>query len=408
MSGDQLDPSQQPTHGDGVLAGIRVLDFGKHVAGPWCAALLADLGAEVIRIERPGGGDDRYIAPVAEDGSGAMYLVCNRGKRAITLAAHRPEATQIIDALVGSADVVVANLPAATRQRMGLDWESLHARRPGAVLVTATAFGDEGPYAERIGFDGTIQAMSGAIALSGQPGSPTRCWVPYIDFATGSFLAMGVLAALMARMGNGLGQHVDGSLLNTGLLMGNRETVEAQVLGIRREPSGNRGQTSGPFDIFATEDGFVMASVVGDRQFERWCSLVDREDLLHDERFSNDTDRGRHGKELSDIFASWCAGVTTEKVIAELSRAGIAAGPVMRPEDLLDDPQVRFAEHLIDVPYPGMAQPAPIADFPVRLSGTPGRIRGPAPTLGADTIDILSELGFDRDRIEQWRADRVI
>jgi crotonobetainyl-CoA:carnitine CoA-transferase CaiB-like acyl-CoA transferase len=196
---------------DGVLAGIRVLDFGKHVAGPWCAALLADLGAEVIRVERPGGGDDRYIAPVAEDGSGAMYMVCNRGKRGITLAAHRSAAADIVEALLGTADVVVANLPAETRCRIGIDWETLHARHPGAVLVTATAFGDDGPYADRIGFDGTIQAMSGAIALSGEPGSPTRCWVPYIDFATGSLLSTGVLAALLARERTGLGQHVDGS-----------------------------------------------------------------------------------------------------------------------------------------------------------------------------------------------------
>ena len=391
----------------GVLAGIRVLDFGKHVAGPWCAALLADLGAEVIRVERPGGGDDRYIAPVAEDGSGAMYLVCNRGKRAITLAAHRPEAAEIVEALLDTADVVVANLPAETRRRMGIDWKGLHRRHPRAVLVTATAFGEDGPYAERIGFDGTIQAMSGAIALSGQSGSPTRCWVPYIDFATGSQLAMGVLAALLARERTGRGQHVEGSLLNTGLLMGNRETVEAQVLGMRRQPTGNRGQTSGPFDIFATSDGFVMASVVGDRQFERWCGLVGREDLLRDQRYATDTERGRHGEQLSAIFADWCSGRSTEKVMAELTRAGIAAGPVLRPEDVLEDPHVRATGHLVDVPYPGMARPAPIADFPVALSDTPGRIHGPAPTLGADTSSVLSALGFD-DRIERWRAAGLI
>lgn len=291
---------------------------------------------------------------------------------------------------------------------MGIDWESLHATHPRTILVTATAFGDEGPYAERIGFDGTIQAMSGAIALSGEPGAPTRCWVPYVDFATGSFLAMGVLAALMARAQNGLGQHVDGSLLNTGLLMGNRETVEAQVLGVRREPTGNRGQTSGPFDIVATNDGFIMASVVGDRQFERWCVLVNRADLIGAERYKSDTDRGRNGAELSQIFAEWCAGRSTETVMAELTQAGIAAGPVLRPEALLEDPQVRHTGHLVDVAYPGLVRPAPIADFPVTLSGTPGHIRGPAPTLGADTEQVLAELGFSSDRIAQWRADGVV
>jgi crotonobetainyl-CoA:carnitine CoA-transferase CaiB-like acyl-CoA transferase len=403
-----VDSSERRTSNADVLAGVRVLDFGKHVAGPWCAALLADLGAEVIRIERPGGGDDRYIAPVADDGTGAMYLVCNRGKRAITLAAHRPEAASVVEALLGTADVVVANLPAQTRRRMGIDWEGLHARHPGAVLVTATAFGDDGPYADRIGFDGTIQAMSGAIALSGEPGAPARCWVPYIDFATGSLLAMGVLAALLARERTGLGQHVDGSLLNTGLLMGNRETVETQVRGVRRQPTGNRGQTSGPFDIFATSDGHVMASVVGDRQFERWCDLIGRDDLLRDQRYAYDTNRGENGQELSALFADWCRAQTTEKVMAELTRAGIAAGPVLRPEDVLDDPQVRFTGHLVDIPYPGMPRPAPIADFPVTLSDSPGRIRGPAPTLGADTDGILSELGFSVTRINRLRGEGVI
>ena len=402
------DATMTPSHDAGVLAGIRVLDFGKHVAGPWCAALLADLGAEVIRVERPGGGDDRYIAPVAEDGSGAMYLVCNRGKRSMTLQAHRREAAEIIDALLATADIVVANLPIETRRRMGIDWDVLHERYPSIVLVTATAFGEDGPYADRIGFDGTIQAMSGAIALSGDPGQPTRCWVPYIDFTTGSLLAMGALAALLERERTLLGQHVEGSLLKTGLLMSNRETVEAHVAGVRRQPTGNRGQTSGPFDIVATSDGHIMASVVGDRQFERWCDLVGRRDLLDDPRFVTDNDRGSHGEELSRIFANWCRGRTTEDAMAELQRGGIAAGPILRPEELIEDPQVRAIRHLVDVPYPGLARPATIADFPVALSATPGRIRGRAPTLGEDTFDVLSELGFGEERIEWWRADGIV
>ncbi|EHB50307.1 Formyl-CoA transferase [Mycolicibacterium rhodesiae JS60] len=391
-----------------MLSGIRVLDFGKHVAGPWCAALLADLGAEVIRVERPSGGDDRYIAPVADDGSGAMYLVCNRGKRSLTLQAHRGEAAEIIEALLDTADVVVANLPAETRARMGIDWAELHARHPRIVLVTATAFGDDGPYADQIGFDGTIQALSGAIALSGEPGAPTRCWVPYIDFTTGSLLAMGTLAALLDRHRTGLGQRVEGSLLKTGLLMSNRETVETRVRGVQRQPTGNRGQTSGPFDVLATKDGHVMASVVGNRQFQRWCELVGRLDLLDDPRFVTDTDRGINGAELSGIFGDWCSTRTNVDVMAELDDAGIAAAPVLRPGEFLEDPRVRASGHLVDVDYPGIPHPAPIADFPVALSHSPGHIRGPAPALGADTTVVLRELGFGDDRITQWRHDGLI
>src|SRR5437867_2006441 len=147
-----------------VLSGVRVVDFGKHVAGPWCAALLADLGADVVRVERPGGGDDRFVSPVADDGSGAMFLVCNRGKRGITLRTHRPEARATVEALVRWADVIVANLPQHTRTAMGIDWDQVHAANPRAILATVTCFGEGGPYSGRIGFDGIVQAMSGAVA----------------------------------------------------------------------------------------------------------------------------------------------------------------------------------------------------------------------------------------------------
>ena len=228
------------------LEGVRVLDFGKHVAGPWCAALLADLGADVVRVERPGGGDDRFVSPVADDGSGAMYLVCNRGKRAITLRAHDPAARPVVEALIRWADVIVANLPQATREAMGIDWPQVQRINPRAVLTTATCFGEGGPYSGRLGFDGVVQAMSGAVALSGEPGHPTRCYAPYVDFGTGSYLALGTMTALLVRERTGQGQHVEGSLLNTGLVTTNRETVERQVLGIDRQPMGNRGQIAAP------------------------------------------------------------------------------------------------------------------------------------------------------------------
>ena len=251
------------------LEGVRVLDFGKHVAGPWCAALLADLGADVVRVERPGGGDDRFVSPVADDGSGAMYMVCNRGKRAITLRAHDAAARPVVDALIRGADVIVANLPQATREAMGIDWPQVQRVNSRAILTTATCFGEGGPYSGRLGFDGVVQAMSGAMALSGEPGHPTRCYAPYIDFGTGSYLALGTMTALFVRERTGHGQHVEGSLLNTGLITANRETVERQVLGIDRQPMGNRGQIAAPYDVFETKDGHVFCSVIGNRQIGR-------------------------------------------------------------------------------------------------------------------------------------------
>jgi crotonobetainyl-CoA:carnitine CoA-transferase CaiB-like acyl-CoA transferase len=392
----------------GPLAGTRVLDFGKHVAGPWCAALLADLGADVVRVERPGGGDDRFVSPVADDGSGAMFLVCNRGKRAITLRATDPAAAPVVEALIKWADVIVANLPQATRTAMGIDWPQVQRINPRAVLATATCFGEDGPYSGRLGFDGVVQSMSGAVALSGEPGHPTRCYAPYVDFGTGAYLALGTMTALLVRERTGLGQHVQGSLLNTGLVNTNRETVERQVRSIDRQPMGNRGQIAGPYDVFVTKDGHVFCSVIGNAQFARWCRMVDRGDLGSDPRLSSDAARADHVEELNDIMSEWCCTRTNDEVIAELVRFELAAGPVYRPQDVLDDPHVQAIGQLVDLDYPGTPAPAPIADFPVRLSDTPGRVQGRAPTTGEHTDDVLVEVGLTIDDIGALRSAGVV
>jgi crotonobetainyl-CoA:carnitine CoA-transferase CaiB-like acyl-CoA transferase len=390
------------------LEGVRVLDFGKHVAGPWCAALLADLGADVVRVERPGGGDDRYVSPVADDGSGAMYLMCNRGKRAITLRAQDPAARPVVDELIRWVDVIVANLPQTTREVMGVDWPQVQRVNPRAVLATATCFGEGGPYSGRLGFDGVVQAMSGAVALSGEPGHPTRCYAPYVDFGTGSYLALGVMTALFVRERTGVGQHVEGSLLNTGLVMTNRETVERQVLGVDRQPMGNRGQIAAPYDVFATKDGHVFCSVIGNAQFARWCHMVDREDLAGAPHLSSDAARAEHGVELNSIMQGWCEGRPTEDVIADVVRHELAVGPVYRPQDVLDDPHIRAIGQLVDLDYPGTPTAAPIADFPLALSATPGAALRRAPTMGEHTDEVLMEIGLGPADIDALRSARVV
>ena len=389
------------------LDGVRVLDFGKHIAGPWCAALLADLGADVVRVERPGGGDDRYVSPVADDGSGAGYLVCNRGKRAITLRAQDPAARPVVEALIRWADVVVANLPQATRAAMGIDWPDVQRLNPRAVLATATCFGEGGPYSGRLGFDGVVQAMSGAVALSGEPGHPTKCYAPYVDFGTATYLAFGVMTALLVRERTGQGQHVEGSLLNTGLVMTNRDTVERQVLGIDRQPTGNRGQIAAPYDVFATNDGHVFCSVIGNGQFARWCRMVGRDDLAAAPHLSSDAARAEHVDELNSIMQEWCDERSTSDVIAELGSLGLAAGPVYRPQDVLDDPHIRAIGQLVELDYPGTSAAPPIADFPLTMKGAPGARRR-APTMGEHTDEVLTELGLGPDDIARLRAARVV
>jgi len=390
------------------LEDVRVLDFGKHVAGPWCAALLADMGADVVRVERPGGGDDRFVSPVADDGSGAIFLECNRNKRGITLKANAPEARGAVEALVRWADVIVANLPQATRAAMNIDWPQVQNVNPRAILASATCFGEGGPYSGRLGFDGVVQAMSGAVALSGEPGHPTRCYAPYVDFGTGGYLALGVVTALLERERTGVGQHVEGSLLATGLVMTNRETIERQVRAVDRQPMGNRGQIAAPYDVFATRDGHVFCSVIGNAQFRRWCRMVERDDLVDDARFTSDAARADHVDVLNSIMASWCEQRTNPDVIAGLVAHDLAAGPVYRPQDVLDDPHVQAIGQLADVRYPGTPEPAPIARFPLRL-GDADRV-GPdrAPTVGEHTDEVLAEAGLTKIDIQALRAASLV
>src|SRR5216117_1434296 len=233
-----------------VLDGVRVLDFGRYIAGPYCAALLADLGADVIRVERIGGGEDRWVAPINDDRIGAMYLVMNRNKRAMTLDPACPEGREIVKKLVATADVVVANLPPEVLRSLSLDLESLRRTKPDIILTTVTAFGAGGPWSHKHGFDGIGQVMCGSAYLTGTPEQPLRAAVAWVDFGTASVSAFGTLAALLARAKTGRGQKVEGALLRTALAFNNSTLVEQQVRRTNRLASLNRGQTSAPSDLY--------------------------------------------------------------------------------------------------------------------------------------------------------------
>ena len=241
-----------------VLEGIRVLDFGRYIAGPFCATLLGDMGAEVIRIEKVDGSEDRYLSPINENGDGAMFMQMGRNKKSITLNPMKPEGREIVKKLVTTADVVVANLPPDTLKTMGLNYESLIAFKPDIILTMISAFGTGGPYANRVGFDGLGQAMSGNMFMSGTPDQPVKAYGPFIDFGTASFSAFGTLAALYHRQKTGKGQIVEGSLFNTGLTIMNGTAIEQDAIQRNRAATLNRSQTSAPADTFKTKDGWVL------------------------------------------------------------------------------------------------------------------------------------------------------
>ena len=392
----------------GVLDGIRVLDFGRYIAGPYCAALLGDLGAEVIRIEKLDGSEDRFLLPVAASGEGAMFMMMNRNKLGLTLNPMKPEGREVVRKLVATADVVVANLPYDTLTAMGLDYDSLTAVKPDIILTTVSCFGSEGPYASRVGFDGIAQVMCGSVYLGGRPGDPIKSEAPWVDFGTASLSAFATMAALMERNRTGQGQMVEGALLRTALTFHDAMLIEQAVMGKDREAIGNRGYNGGPSDIFKTRDGWIITQVIGQPLYKRWAELMGEDTWLTDPRFQDDDARGDHGEILSERMADWCAERSTEECLAALERARIPAGPVYKPAETLEDPHVKAMGFLKPMDFPGMAKPAPVAGTPVKLSATPGTVRHRAPTLGEHTGQIMRELGYSEAEVAALRAARVV
>jgi len=390
------------------LAGIRVIDFGRFIAGPYCGMLLADMGADVIRVDRRQGSEDRYLAPVSKTGDGAIFLSLNRNKRSLTLDTSTPQSAEIIRRLAQIADVVIANLPIEVLKKMALDYDSLRAIKPDIILARISTFGPDGPYAGRVGFDTVAQAMSGAMNLTGFPGAPVRDIVPFEDYGTALHTAFGVMAALYHRAQTGEGQLVDASLLATGVTFMQGLLAEQHVTGIERRQAGNAGFWAAPADCYRTRDGWIVVSVVGNEMFGRWTRLMGREEMITDSRFADDRGRANHREIIAEAMNAWLATRTTAQAIAELETARIPAGPVMTVSEVLDDPQVKAREVLKFVEYPGAPKPVPLANTAVRLSATPGGIRHRAPMLGEHTDEILRELGFSKDEIGELRAGKVV
>jgi crotonobetainyl-CoA:carnitine CoA-transferase CaiB-like acyl-CoA transferase len=391
-----------------ALAGIRVLDFGRYIAGPYCATLLADMGAEVIRIERREGGEDRYLVPVTQQGEGAMYIGLNRNKKGITLDPAHPESAEIKRRLIASADVVVANLPINILTKLGLDYDSLTTIKPDIILTMVSAFGSTGPYANRVGFDSVVQAMSGAMSLTGFAPTPTRAMVAFEDFATALHAAFGTMVALFERKRSGRGQMVEGSLLSTGVLMMSSLLAERHLTGIVREQRGNASFHTAPADAFQTKDGWLMVQVISNPIFRRWAKLVGRPDFIDDPRCADDLARGDNYEMINEAMIAWTKQRTTAEAIAELEAARVPCGPVYDLASTLNDPQIKARELLKYLDYPGSPKPVPVPEQPVQLSATPAEIRHRAPTLGEHTDEVLLSLGFTFDEIAAFRVARVI
>ena len=391
-----------------ILEGVKVLDFGRYIAGPFCGALLADYGAEVIRIERVNGSEDRYVTPVTEDGQGAMFLQLNRNKLGLTLNPTKEKGKEIIKKLVERSDIVIANLPEQTLKSMSLDYERLKVINPGIILTSNTAFGTSGPYAERVGFDGVAQAMSGAMDMTGDPDQPTKAYAPYVDFCSASLAAFGTVLAYLEKLKTGRGQRVQTSLLQTALTTTNNLLIEQELLDINRIASMNRAQTSGPSDTFQTKDGWILVQTVGQPLFERWVNLMGEEEWLDDERFKDDLSRGDNGHLISERMSEWCAERTSKEAINELEKSRIPVGEVLRAQETLKERHIVEKGSFVKLSYPTLKEEYSVVGPAIELSENPGKIKHRSPELGEHNQQILMELGYTQEEINQLKKDRII
>ena len=391
-----------------VLKGVRVLDYGRFIAAPWCSAILADMGADVIRVEKREGGEDRFVQAVTESGEGGTFLQCNRNKRSLTLNSVTAEGAEITRKLVESADIVIANMPAKGMKASGLDYASLKAIKPDIILASATAYGEGGPYSDRVGFDGTGQVMSGAVYRQGLRDQPIRTVVPYADFGTALTMATGVMMALYHRKNTGEGQHVEGALLPTALMMSNAFLIERDLLQIDKPRMGNRGAAVAPCDLYKVKDGWVLVQVAGQPMFRRWCRMVGREDLMDDPRFASDDLRWENGDFLNDIMQAWCGDKTKAECTALLEAAKMPSAPLLSTQEVLEDPHIKAMGYLKPTPFPGAPKDVPILETPFRMSLTPGTIRTRAPLLGEHTEEVLGEIGYGAAQIADLRTREII
>jgi crotonobetainyl-CoA:carnitine CoA-transferase CaiB-like acyl-CoA transferase len=391
----------------GILEGVRVLDFGRYIAGPYCASLLADLGADVIRVERREGGDDRYLMPSTEQGEGAQFLQCNVGKRCLALDMSSETGRDVMRRLIAQADVVIANFSPGALKHFGLDYESLRAIKGDIILATASAYHSEGPLAERIGFDGVGQAVSGAIWLSGLPGQPFRSATAFVDFSTALSCAYGTLGAIITKMRTGQGTHVQASLVGTAMTIMNQILIEQATGYNERVPTGNRSPISGPSDVFAAKDGWFIMQVIGKKMFERWVKIVDRPELLSDRRYTTDIDRGYNGEELSRITSDWAHERTREECLSILVAAGIGCGPVLSPAEVMSGSLGLTETFMSTIAYPG-SNGIPIAHAPARLSQGQKKELTRPPLLGEHSDEVLGEFGFTQQEIGELRTAKVI
>jgi crotonobetainyl-CoA:carnitine CoA-transferase CaiB-like acyl-CoA transferase len=405
----------------GALSHVRVLDLTRILAGPWCTQTLADLGADVVKVERPGVGDDtrQWGPPYAPDAEGrdsteaTYYLSINRNKRSVTVDIARPEGQALLCELALQSDVLVENYKVGQLARYGLDWESLHVLNPRLIYCSITGFGQTGPYAQRAGYDFIVQGLGGFMSVTGERdalpgGGPQKAGVAVADLFTGAHAAIAILAALVHRDRTGEGQHLDLALLDVQVAM--MANMASSYLATERPPQrwGNAHPNIVPYQVFKASDGWVIVAAGNDGQYRQFVRVGGEPALADDERFDSNPKRVRRRDELVPLLAAMVERHPRAFWIEQLEAAGVPCGPINDLADVFADPQVLARELKVTLQHPTAGQVSVVGSA-LKLSATPVEVRRPPPLLGEHTDEVLSErLGLDAERIAQLRASGVL
>jgi crotonobetainyl-CoA:carnitine CoA-transferase CaiB-like acyl-CoA transferase len=395
-----------------VLEDIRVLDFARFIAGPYCGMLLADMGAEVIRIDRPGGEEDRTAGLTGSNGENLSFPNYARNKKGITLDVFdKDHGQKILTDLVKQSDVVLHSFSPEAARRAGLTYEDLVKSNPQIIVTAISCFGSTGPYSDRTGFDFIAQAMSGAMKIGGFPDKPPiRAFVNPMDHGTGAIAAFGTLVALRHRDLTGEGQLVDLALFQTALTYVVPFIAEAEVLGKIRPIIGNRSAYLGPTDLYQCKDGYVFIATIMNSLWRRLARIIGHEELIDDPDLQTDFERYENRDRIDPLVAEWAAGQTVAEVLEKLEKARIPSGPLRGLDEVLDDPHVRSEKMIefVDMESKGLER-MPISGIPARLSKTPGRITSRAPRVGEHNEEIYQDLlGYTTEGLEDLREEGVI
>ncbi|KAA0576960.1 CoA transferase [Azospirillum sp. B21] len=398
----------------GPLSHIRVLELSRVLAGPWSAQTLADLGADVIKVERPGAGDDtRAWGPPWAGDQSAYFLSTNRGKRSITIDFERPEGQELVRKLAAQADVVIENFKVGGLVKYGLDYDSLKAVNPRLVYCSITGFGQTGPYRNRAGYDFMIQGMGGLMSITGQPdgepgGGPVKVGVAVTDIFTGLYATIGIMGALAHRDRTGEGQQVDLALLDVQVAVLANQAMNCLVGGKAPQRLGNAHPNIVPYQAFATRDGYIILAVGNDGQFAKFCTVAGRPELAKDERYATNPARVANRKELVALLEELIRTRDSHDWLDALEQVGVPCGPINDLTAVFEDPQVKARNIHQDLPHPTQGS-VPTVASPIRYSGTPLVHDTAPPTLGQHTDAVLADqLGLSEADIASLRDRGVI